>query len=164
MHQLKQAVDNHARTVAATGQSWDTSRLALPEGAHIPQPSSRGSSKLGGGPCVPQGHVGRHGHTHTPCLCWRVQTPTKTREGHWASGWLAARHRPPCFSSPCSCPSGSHSLSVSWNNTEINEMHYHFYHCYTFGFTSRVNVKWAFKMFYSKWRVITMNGLRIIES
>lgn len=108
--------------LAASGQSWDTSSLPLPEGAHIPQPSCCSSSKLGEGPHVLQWQQGRHGHSCTPCLCWKVQTPIKTKGGHRASGWLAARQRQPCFSSPFSCPSGSHSLPVSWNNTEINEI------------------------------------------
>jgi len=33
-----------------------------------------------------------------------------------------------------------HSLLLSRKNTETNEMGYHFYHCYIFGFTSAVNV------------------------
>ena len=112
MHQLKQAVDNHAKTGCRRAQLRYFS-LALPEGAHIPQPFCHSSLKLGGGSCVLQGQQGRHGHSCTPCLCWKVQSPTNTRGGHWASEWLAARQRQPCFSSPCSCPSGSHSLSVS---------------------------------------------------
>lgn len=147
--------------LAAAWQSWDNSSLALPEGAHTPQPSCYSSSELREGPCVPQGQQCRHGQPCIPHLCWKVQALTKTRGGYWASGCLAASQTQPCFSSPCSCPSGSHSPSVSRNNTEINKMSYHFYHCYVFGFTSTENVKPAFKRSYSERRVITVNSLGV---
>lgn len=145
--------------LAAARQSWDTSRLAIPEGAAIPQPSCCSYSKLRGCPHVPQGQRGRHGHSCTPCLFWKVQTPTKMGGGHWASGCLAARQTTLLLLS-LFLPLSVITQSVSWNDTEINEMGYHFYHCYIFGFTSTVNVKRDFKRFYSEWRVITMSKLR----
>lgn len=159
IHQPKQAVGNPDKRVAAEGQSWGASSPALPEGDTSPSTLAVASWSWEGSTCPP-GPAGQAWAVLLTVPLLGGANSHQDQERTLGFRVAAARQKAPCFSSPCSCPSGSHSVSVSWNNTEINKVGYYFYHCYIFWFTSTVKVKWAFKRFYSQWRVSTMNRLR----